>query len=167
MNKTRTRNSTISRRVFPLAVAAALALAGCAQPYVKRYEAAVATNNRNFETIRLGMTREEVEQRMGSGHLVNYKRVQLRNPWRTEAFRIDRNTQVDILYYVTQGYVWQSYDGRHAITPVVFENGKVTGWGWGYLDRNRDHFVEKTSEPAAPAIAASPAAAPSTGAKKK
>jgi hypothetical protein len=133
------------RCVLSTAVAAllALALASCAQPHVARYQSAVATNYRNFDSIRLGMTMDEVHQRMGRGHLVNYKRVQLRNPWQTEAFRVSDGLQVDVLYYVTQGYVWQSADSRHATTPVVFENGKVAGWGWGYLDRNRDRFTVK------------------------
>lgn len=132
-----------SARLLAAAVAVAATLTACAQPHVKQYQAGVEANVRNFETIRLGMTREQVEERMGDAHAVNYKRVQLRNPWRTEAFRVSKTLQVDILYYVTQGYVWQGFDDRHALTPVIFENDVVVGWGWGFLDRNRDRYIIK------------------------
>jgi hypothetical protein len=127
---------------FAVRVAAAvvaLTLGGCAQPYVRQYEAGVARNFQNLQTIRLGMSTAEVEQLMGPAD-VHYKRVQLRNPWRSESYRVRPDLEVRVLFYVTQGFVWHSQDDRFALTPVVFENGKVVGWGWGFLERRGNEF---------------------------
>lgn len=148
---------------FLLAAAAGLLLAGgflagCARPYVRQYERGVSANFRNLQSLRLGMTVQEVEQLMGNSHIVDYRRVQLRNPWRTESFRLEDGVEVLILHYVTQGYVWQGYDDRHSLTPVVFEDGRLTGWGWGYVERSRGRFAERDGRTAPKASAGPPPA---------
>ncbi|HEY2775237.1 MAG TPA: DUF3192 domain-containing protein [Candidatus Binatia bacterium] len=127
--------------VASLVALLAASLAGCSGQALDVYQKGVDTNYQNVGSIKLGMTREQVESLMGTGQIVGYKRIQLRNPWRTESYRVGGRTEVVILYYVTQGYVWQGVDDAHALTPVVFEDGSVVGWGWNFLQRNRDRYT--------------------------
>lgn len=101
---------------------------------MKDYHRAVATNSQKMGTVRVGMSRSEVESAMGRGPVVDYKKVQLRNPWRTDSYEKDGN-KYEVLYYVTSGETWskaQSEEGT--LTPVVLKNGKVIGTGWTLVD---------------------------------
>jgi len=90
------------------------------------------------------MSRAEVDETLGIGTIVDYKRVQLANPWKSEAFVIEDGTPTVILYYVTDGLVWKRSDDRRNLTPVVLESGSVVGWGWSFLERNLDRYHTQT-----------------------
>jgi len=74
-----------------------------------------ASRNRDkLSTLRIGMFQDEVLQKMGK-------------PWKTESFLKDNSPYV-VLYYVTQ----RIPDGATTddeMTPVVFRDGTLIGWG--------------------------------------
>ncbi|HYC01115.1 MAG TPA: DUF3192 domain-containing protein [Candidatus Limnocylindrales bacterium] len=110
-------------------------LAGCAQTHVDRYHQAVRANRDHIAEIRAGMTRPEVESVMGQGPVVEYKKIELRNPWRTDSYRRDGRS-FDVLYYVTHGDTWKKFQpDEQLLTPVVLEEGKVVGTGWTLVDK--------------------------------
>lgn len=109
------------------------------------YRSEVAANYRAIQHLSTGMTRAQVEAAMGHETTVRYDRLQLHNPWRRERVHAPGNLEVEVLYYVTQGDVWRTGDPRHALTPVVLENGVVAGWGWRFLDRNRGRYASPSA----------------------
>jgi hypothetical protein len=122
---------------WTLAVLAILVptVAGCADTYTRKYRAAVSANRQRVETIEPGMTRQDVESLMGRGPVVVYKKIELRNPWRTDAYRKDGHSY-DVLYYVTSGQTWtKTHSDEQIMTPVVLRDGKVLGLGWELVDR--------------------------------
>ena len=109
--------------------------------------AAIATSSiagkplpRGDDRFQLGMTRPEVEAMMGTGVLVDYKRIKLRNPHRYETMRVSDKKTVEILYYVTEGYVWNAPE-RSTLTPLIFENGRLAGWGWPFIQNDKSKYV--------------------------
>ena len=87
---------------------------GCA--VVKDIEA--SKNREKLSTLQIGMTQHQVMKIMGK-------------PWKTEAFMKNGESYL-VLYYVTQ----RIPDGTTTddeMTPVVFRNGKLIGWGRRYF----------------------------------
>lgn len=66
--------------------------------------------------LELNMTREEVRRVLGP-------------PERTEGFRA--GSRPVIVWY----YLWESQPGRLVATPLVFEEGRLSGWGDTYYRR--------------------------------
>jgi hypothetical protein len=126
--------------VLVVGVVAAMVVLGCSKPYHRQYLGAVAANHAKVQTLQLGMTRAEVEGLMGSGVLVDYKRIKLRNPHRYETMRVSDRKTVEILYYVTEGYVWNAPE-RSTLTPLIFENGRLAGWGWPFIENDKSKYV--------------------------
>ena len=97
-------------RTTAVLVVIALSLGGCA--LTKDLEA--HKNRDRLGTLSLGMTQEQVLQIMGK-------------PWKTEAFMKNERAHA-VLYYVTQ----RIPDGATTddeMTPVVFGDGILIGWG--------------------------------------
>jgi len=137
------------RTVVAVLALAAVLTTGCpSKPYVLAYESAVSANRQKVDALRIGMTRAEVDAVMGSGELVNYKRIQLRNPWRTDVLRLDDGRVQEILYYVTTGYAWRGGRDQDQLTPILMENGRVVGWGWAFLAQDRPRYVSGPPDPA-------------------
>jgi hypothetical protein len=127
--------------MVPVGVTLAHALAEAPE-----YQSEVAANYRAIQGLRTGMSRAELEAAIGHEPTLRYDRLQLHRPWRREKIRSREGLEVEVLYYVTQGDVWRTGDPRHALTPVVLENGLVTGWGWRFLDRNRERYPPQSTE---------------------
>lgn len=130
-----------------LMLAAALTTGCPSKPYVVAYESAVSANRQKVEALKIGMTRAEVDAVMGSGELVHYKKIQLRNPWRTDVLRLDDGRVQQVLYYVTNGYAWRGGRDQDQLTPVLLENGRVVGWGWAFVARDRPRYVSGPPDP--------------------
>jgi len=92
-----------------------LLLAGCG--YGK-----VAKKNRDLMlTLNTGQTKQEVLQLMG-------------NPEKNEQYyRTDK--KIDIWYYRTSSFESGGWDSDDYFTPMVFEDGKLIGWGEDFYDR--------------------------------
>jgi hypothetical protein len=126
--------------VFLSAVSLASATGCSSRQYYDRYVAGVNANREHVQSLRIGMTRAEVEAAMGSGHIVDRRKIQLRNPYRVEMMRVSEAKTVEVLYYVTEGHVWENPETQ-TLTPLIFENGKLAGWGWAFLQRDQPKYV--------------------------
>jgi len=128
-------------RLNRICLVALLALSvGCAGK--TRYLNAISDNRNNIQRLQLGMHGKEVADIMGEGERGTYRGSRLTNPWRSEAFALQdgRETQVEILYYVTEHQRRLRTATDRELTPVVLENDQVVGWGWSYLRRNLDRY---------------------------
>lgn len=110
---------TIFRKILPVAAAALLAGAsGCA--YMPWNEA--ARNIDNSKRLRVGMTKTEVLDVMGK-------------PVSDETF-----STPDVWYYFTQSVWMDGLTTEDECMPLVFEDGKLIGWGNTFYTQYR---VEK------------------------
>lgn len=98
------------------AVFLAVTLSSCG--YFSQY-----SNRSNAESLRLGMTKEEVLKLMG------------------EPLRNRHYHQPDIwFYYYETRWAWDCQSTRDECLPLVFKGGKLVGWGKDYYYR----YVEVT-----------------------
>jgi hypothetical protein len=117
-----------------------VALFGCSAHHAGKYRDAVAANRIGIAKLRFGMTESEVRSLMGNGEMVQYRKINLVNPWRSEAFLLADGTPVRILLYVTEQQRRYRTAEDHELTPIVFEGDQLVGWGWVYIERNTDRY---------------------------
>lgn len=88
-------------------------ITGCG--YMKGIEA--ASNREKLDKLELGMNQETVKEVMGK-------------PYKTEAYEL-----YEIWFYITE---WQAdgYTTNDEMTPLVFENETLRGWGSKFLDEH-------------------------------
>lgn len=115
-------------------------LIACGSAYLSLYRTEISANQRALPKLGIGMTAEAVRSTMGEGELVNYRKLYLVDPWRSEAFSLVDGTGVLMLFYVTQPPRKYYRPEDHELTPIVLENDRVVGWGWTYLERNADRY---------------------------
>ncbi len=120
---------------------------------------ATATNRQNLLFVSLGMDRDNVSELMGHGYCaisrphpltitsydpeikdtyLTFRRgfSSIKNPHKSETIRI-KNHYYTIDYYVTGC----AQDGieftEEELTPLIFDNNKLIGWGWDFLSELR------------------------------
>ncbi len=100
-------------------------------------------NRMNLNQLAVGMTEQEVRQRMGDGKCEDtvfnpYQHVTLlsaTNPYKKEILQ-GRNKTFELLFYYTDVKKADNAITEDELTPLVFDNGKLIGWGWSFLDAN-------------------------------
>jgi outer membrane protein assembly factor BamE (lipoprotein component of BamABCDE complex) len=73
-------------------------------------------NRGNLMSLKLDMTKEDVIRIMGK-------------PTLNEAYKTDKGKNLEILFYYTNRTWADGNITRDECTPIVFEDGKVIGWG--------------------------------------
>ena len=101
----------------------------------------IRTENRlNMSKLTVGMTKAEVSQLMGDKHAeasFGKNEVTVTNPYRSEVQQI-KGQNYEVWYYYTH-QDQKDWPGKRfkilerELTPIVFLDGKVTGWGESYL----------------------------------
>lgn len=110
-----------------VAIALVGLLVGCANPYAAMRDANRSALNR----VELGMSKSQVIAVMGEKAASGMNGT-VENPYRREMMKgLDGGTY-EILYYYTEQIGEKPVET--GLTPIVLNNGKVTGIGWGYLD---------------------------------
>jgi hypothetical protein len=117
-----------------------VALVGCGGYYAGKYREAIGVNRAGIQSLQLGMTESEVRSIMREDVVVRYKGIQFVNPLRSEAFYLADGTAVEILLYQTELQRRYPAVEDSELTPVVFEDDRLVGWGWSYLRRNTDRY---------------------------
>lgn len=119
-----------------------LFLMGCTQLFYTPQD--LMSNNRaHLSSLHVGMTKDEATIIMGTegksmcltpGPLFICMGSELiNNPYRTTGFKMD-DKAYDVLYYWTDV---KNLDGAitdDELTPLIFENGKLIGWGRELVD---------------------------------
>jgi hypothetical protein len=97
----------------------------------------------NLNKLSIGMSQQQVMEIMGEGKcedsFTNGPRKEIyksaTNPYKKEI--LEGNSKVfEVLYYYTD----IKSNGRaitdDELTPLVFDDGKLIGWGWSFLGQN-------------------------------
>ncbi|MBI5574729.1 MAG: DUF3192 domain-containing protein [Elusimicrobia bacterium] len=93
-----------------------------------------ATNRERLNKISIGMTKQEVINIMGtktiiaddSGEVIN-------NPYKTETMR-GKDKIFEVVYYYTEIKRADGAINDDELTPLVFDEGKLIGWGWSFFE---------------------------------
>jgi hypothetical protein len=100
-------------------------------------------NRENLLKLNMGMTKQEVLNIMGTKPMEAYYKpgtygktvgVAINNPYRSEILRGRDEKMVEVLYYVTDDRNADGVINDNETTPMVFENGRLAGWGWNFLE---------------------------------
>jgi hypothetical protein len=117
-------------------------LIGCTTPLHK----AIAPNRENLNKLSIGITKEQALQIMGSTTFVSSssffnsffgsgeqeKAMVINNPYRSEILPVKDKT-LEVIYYVTDVKKNDGAITDDELTPLVFDDGKLIGWGQSFL----------------------------------
>lgn len=102
-------------------------------------------NRQNLMKLHIGMTKEEALEIMGAQTATDYfysQRVTATNPYRSEILQ-GKDKTLEVIYYYTdkKQASFHPMSGMMGIaddelTPLVFDEGKLIGWGWSFLQEN-------------------------------
>ena len=119
-----------------------------------------ATNRKNIVKLYRGMSRQsalfvmgnkqhytELDEKKGLFQKKPVKPIYINNPYKTEILRgkeKDKNGEkekiFEVLYYYTEK---KRNDGKitdDELTPLVFEEGRLMGWGWSFLETTKKEY---------------------------
>ena len=108
-----------------------------------------SANSRRLNRLTIGMTKQRVLRLMGVwskrgyeyGFLLNLLSLTtltsdnaiVNNPYRSEILQ-GKDKTLEVIYYVTGLKSDYNAIDDHELTPLVFDEGKLIGWGWSFLD---------------------------------
>ena len=100
-----------------------------------------AKNRLNLLKLSVGITKEEVLNIMGTETIktYDYGGPTINNPYRNEILQ-GKDKTFEVLYYYTDKKNDIGYYGviitDDELTPLVFDDGKLIGWGWLFVQEN-------------------------------
>lgn len=109
-----------------IAISFVVILTSCAN-----YNSFRAENRENIARLEQGMSKEQVITIMGKSTASGLGET-ITNPYKREFIQTKNGDKLEILYYYTE-QIGDKY-WEEGMTPVVFEQGRVVGIGWRYLD---------------------------------
>ena len=117
-----------------------LGLNGCATMSISQ---ATALNRGNLLKLNIGVNRNEVVNIMGNqsvaARYINSWGIPtdltINNPYRSEILQ-GKDKVFEVIYYVTDDKNNDGAISDDELTPLVFDNGKLIGWGWSFLQEN-------------------------------
>lgn len=106
---------------------------GCGAVYANKYRDAIADNQVGLTKLSMGMSREQAATVMGDGDQVQYRKITFNDPWRSERFADQQGRNVIVVMYLTQHPAsWRNVKDED-LTPLVFIEDRLAGYGWSYL----------------------------------
>lgn len=105
-----------------------------------------AVNRTNLLKLFLGISKDEAISIMGTKPMgANYtelsgkrkitRGITITNPYRSEVLQ-GKDKTLEVIYYVTDDKNNDGAISDDELTPLVFDNGKLIGWGWSFLQDN-------------------------------
>lgn len=105
-----------------------------------------AVNRTNLLKLSLGISKDEAISIMGTKPMdANYtelsgkrkitRGITITNPYRSEVLQ-GKDKTLEVIYYVTDDKNNDGAISDDELTPLVFDNGKLIGWGQGFLQDN-------------------------------
>ncbi len=94
-----------------------------------------STNRSNLNKISLGMTKSEVLNIMGTKTISSFEGSIINSPYRSET-TTHNGINYEIHFFYTDTKKSDNSITDDELTPVVYLNGKVVGYGWSYLKEN-------------------------------
>ncbi len=99
--------------------------------------------------LSVGMTKQEALEIMGTKKITTYEPSALylapltaqaiNNPYRSEILQ-GKDKTFEVLYYYTDVKQQDGAITDDELTPVVFDNGILIGWGWSFLQDNAQKY---------------------------
>jgi len=110
-------------------------------------------NRQNILKLKIGMTKQEALEIVGNktatDSYANYEKVTASNPYKSEILQ-GKDKTFEVIYYLTESKhqkVVDSWGWSQAVpitddelTPLIFDNGKLIGWGWSFLQDNINKY---------------------------
>ena len=81
------------------------------------------------------MSKNDVLKTMGTRTKYTIE-LRVTNPWRTETLKGKDGKFHEELFYYTDIKKRDGAITDDELTPIVLKDGKVIGWGWGFLNDN-------------------------------
>lgn len=96
-----------------------------------------ALNRGNLKNLAVGMTKEQAAAIMGTRTFRDDddRDFLVPNPYRSESYQALDGTMYELLSYYTDLNKSGSKLSKDEMTPLIFENGKLIGWGWVFVDK--------------------------------
>ena len=94
-----------------------------------------STNRSNLNKISLGMTKSEVLNIMCTITISSCEGLYMNSPYRSETTN-HNGIDFEIHFFFTDTKKSDNSITDDELTPVVYLNGKVVGYGWSYLKEN-------------------------------
>lgn len=102
-----------------------------------------APNRANLLRLSIGMSKQKVINIMGTEEMIAFyappgtglihrKTIIITNPYRSEIFQ-GKDKTLEVIYYVTDVKRDDGAITDDELTPLVFDNGTLIGWGWSFL----------------------------------
>lgn len=115
----------VAMKVFLLALICAV-MSGCVTLDEMR-----AINRARLVNLSIGMTKQKAIKIMGNKPCV-CEGTTINNPYFTETIKAGEKT-FETVYYYTDVIVFDNIITRDELTPLVFEDNKLIGWGKEFL----------------------------------
>ena len=124
-----------------------LLISGCATVTL---QSATSINRQNLLRLSVGMTKNEalnvmgtdtktarvVLHRYGNWGATPVENIIINNPYKNEILRGKDDKAFEVIYYVTDVRKTDDNISDDELTPLIFDNGKLMGWGWSFLQDN-------------------------------
>lgn len=124
-----------------------MVVSGCMTPLIKPQ--VTEMNRENLTKLSVGMTKRQVSKVMkdqtfvlGGANVTPFSTAfspmwTLKNPLKSEIFEGKDGKSLEVRYYIVDGQKESPEVADEEMTPLVFEDGKLIGWGWDFLNENR------------------------------
>lgn len=109
-------------------------LAGCSNFYLDTSDLLRMRNAETVKKLSVGMHQEVVMELMGTEASKGVF-MWIDNPYRTETLTGKDGKTYEVLYYYTDLKQRDDKITDDELTPLVFENGSLIGWGYPFLDQ--------------------------------
>ena len=106
----------------------------------KKYERFTVNNRNNLALLETGMTKTEVVTIMGDRSISSFGGAFVGNPYKTELFKTTQGNSISVFWYYTQILTTNGVVDPDELTPVVFINGKMQGFGWSFYRETHKHI---------------------------
>jgi len=115
---------------------------GCAN--MKSIQQIQAQNRTNLNLISLGDSKEKVFQIVGTETFNNVvdgtvSGTTINNPYKTETL-VENGKTYEVVFYYTQTLKNDRVITNDELTPIVFYEGKVVGYGWLFVKDNIQRY---------------------------
>jgi Protein of unknown function (DUF3192) len=111
-----------------------LILSGCSSFYLDTSDLLRTQNAENIKKLSVGMRKDTVVEMMGTEPSKGVF-MWIDNPYRTEVLSGKDGKTYDVFYYYTDLKQRDDKITDDELTPLVFEGGRLIGWGYPFLDQ--------------------------------
>jgi len=140
VNQIASKGDKMKKLIFILMVGSLFV--GCAN--MKSIQQIQAQNRTNLNLISLGDSKEKVFQIVGTETFNNVvdgtvSGTTINNPYKTETL-VENGKTYEVVFYYTQTLKNDRVITNDELTPIVFYEGKVVGYGWLFVKDNIQRY---------------------------